>query len=107
MPEDSSPPNNQQTLEERLRLIEELLRMQTARLHAIEDWLGIDFKPPAFTRDASRTHGDAPARPAYEPPRAPAHDATVEDVSTRRPATSLEQTTPHAQTTPRVTSDAT
>ncbi|HYP53502.1 MAG TPA: DUF2339 domain-containing protein, partial [Pyrinomonadaceae bacterium] len=57
MAEDPSPQNDQR-LAERLERLEDLLRLQTVRLHALEQRLGIDFQPPA---------PDAPRRAAATP----------------------------------------
>ncbi|HEY0080339.1 MAG TPA: DUF2339 domain-containing protein [Pyrinomonadaceae bacterium] len=69
MSEEDAGRDNDRRLQERLAQLEELLRMQTVRLHAIEQRLGLDYRPPDPDTHA-RPHTDdlSPALPNLETP---------------------------------------
>lgn len=89
MPEDSSPQHDQR-LAERVEQLEELLRLQTVRLHALEQRFGIDFRPPdpnAGRRAAPATDDRRrEAGPSTSGTPTPARDATTPPPSTNNAA---------------------
>ncbi|HEX5706354.1 MAG TPA: DUF2339 domain-containing protein [Pyrinomonadaceae bacterium] len=123
MAEDDPAKDSSERLIARLDALEDLLRMHTARLHAIEQWLGIDFNPPKPAQrkplyeqfsderewaapDAPRaqTPTDAPHTPRATPPPPPPPTPSPKPPPTRHtppPTSTPPPSTPAGEQTAR------